>query len=575
MIPSLVNSRSNSNKVKWFAISAILLLVWTLAAHLAWSNHKSILHGVPAFFLGLAILLVAQATVRIGSASFRLGRAWLFSRFPLAIVGWTTLFLTATLALFYSLELWRGKYAWAAMAREAAQAGETLRLQDAIAGAVPDADNFASAACFHELVTLNAAPTNRSLGRWAHVAYWEKWPELKTIRQAPWLNQEFTDFKACLQFWRGWQTNVADQSSTFAIEQPIPDLNEFQMADLVLRSLAPFEDQIEQVRAASTRPHSRFPLNYSRQMFEPNPYSSVLNGMTRILRVRASAEIATGRTRQAFEDTQLALRLCQLSSDQPWPMSDEQRLVTQIDAIQPVWEGLAKRQWNETQIRQLQSALERLAPMSGLPASARLASFGMAGFCEAIIPTSNRPSEVLPMTDAGEERVLSIARLLYPRGWSLQDQAAIHRERIRVLHEPFGQPTTLLDSSSDPFYPIFIVPRAVMMLRENEMFYMAQAAADLAAIGCALEIHRVQKGAYPTSLGELVPAQLTSLPLDPLTNRALAYHLVDPNAFILYSVGGNQQDDGGKTPRDFTDPAQRFLVSRAHQGDWVWTYPTN
>ncbi len=67
----------------------------------------------------------------------------------------------------------------------------------------------------------------------------------------------------------------------------------------------------------------------------------------------------------------------------------------------------------------------------------------------------------------------------------------------------------------------------------------------------AIERSRVQSGAYPNTLDELVPRWIAAVPVDPWSGKPPLYtrvdHRVDPHgrAFILYFVGPGGLDDGG------------------------------
>ena len=64
--------------------------------------------------------------------------------------------------------------------------------------------------------------------------------------------------------------------------------------------------------------------------------------------------------------------------------------------------------------------------------------------------------------------------------------------------------------------------------------------ADLAVREFAAEA-----GRCPKSLEELVPTYLTGVPQDPFSDQPLRYR-PEPPTFVLYSVGQDRQDDGGK-----------------------------
>jgi len=77
----------------------------------------------------------------------------------------------------------------------------------------------------------------------------------------------------------------------------------------------------------------------------------------------------------------------------------------------------------------------------------------------------------------------------------------------------------------------------------------------------ALELFRRRHGRWPEHLQELVPAFLPALPLDQFDGQPLRYRLVDGKP-LLYSIGGDRDDDGG---RRYTD--------RKRGGDWILREP--
>lgn len=60
----------------------------------------------------------------------------------------------------------------------------------------------------------------------------------------------------------------------------------------------------------------------------------------------------------------------------------------------------------------------------------------------------------------------------------------------------------------------------------------------------ALEQYRRSHGTFPSSLGELVPSLLPSLPIDFADGQPLRYKLLG-KTFVLYSVGADKNDNGG------------------------------
>lgn len=93
----------------------------------------------------------------------------------------------------------------------------------------------------------------------------------------------------------------------------------------------------------------------------------------------------------------------------------------------------------------------------------------------------------------------------------------------------------------------------------------------------ALRAYRLEHGAYPIALSALVPGYLKAVPDDPFAlSGTLRYRLAGAK-FVLYSVGPDGNDDGGKPIFDATKPApsvpagndQRYNVQPESRGDIV------
>jgi hypothetical protein len=97
-----------------------------------------------------------------------------------------------------------------------------------------------------------------------------------------------------------------------------------------------------------------------------------------------------------------------------------------------------------------------------------------------------------------------------------------------------------------------------------------QAQNQMAATACALELARRAGGKYPDSLEALAPGYLSRIPVDPTSGKTFRY-LVEPDgAYLLYSVGFDRKDGGGKVKRekdrDHEDPDWPWLAPRATKG---------
>ena len=102
---------------------------------------------------------------------------------------------------------------------------------------------------------------------------------------------------------------------------------------------------------------------------------------------------------------------------------------------------------------------------------------------------------------------------------------------------------------------------------------------DGVTVGLALELFRRRHGAYPSTLNELTPGLLPTVPLDRFDGGPLRYKLVDGKP-VVYSVGFDLVDDDGRVPTRADEPLDYVTaewppttrpgdVTPQMAGDWV------
>jgi hypothetical protein len=81
--------------------------------------------------------------------------------------------------------------------------------------------------------------------------------------------------------------------------------------------------------------------------------------------------------------------------------------------------------------------------------------------------------------------------------------------------------------------------------------------------GLACRLYKSRNGSYPENLKALVPAILKEVPTDPFTGKPLVYRR-EGEGFIVYSLGSNLKDDGGRSTYMIT----QLVMDK--DDDWTW-----
>ena len=101
------------------------------------------------------------------------------------------------------------------------------------------------------------------------------------------------------------------------------------------------------------------------------------------------------------------------------------------------------------------------------------------------------------------------------------------------------------------------------------LWWINRAGNELFLAALALQAWRAEHGAYPETLEALVPSLLAEPPRDPFGNATLKYRH-EGERYVLYSVGPDRVDDGGRAVSADEQGKPTRRVSRRSVGDYVW-----
>lgn len=81
-------------------------------------------------------------------------------------------------------------------------------------------------------------------------------------------------------------------------------------------------------------------------------------------------------------------------------------------------------------------------------------------------------------------------------------------------------------------------------------FATVEARAQVTRLALVCKLYARENGEFPSSLEALTPTYFKELPLDPYTGKEFVYRLLPEGGFVVYSVGSDEQDDGGVSSSD-------------------------
>ena len=489
------------------------------------------------------------------------------------------------IALGYAVENFRGARAWESYRKDAEARGVKLDFAAHIPPPIPDAENGANTPWIQSWFIR---PKSDDTNRWAELRRQStnQWPQIfflaeqknNTARSRRTNERRLTDFVAWQQAFANARAKTKPQRT---VQTERDTQQQTQAALAILEELKIYQPVLDELRAASTKPRIRYPVDY--KLDEPFsillPHLSRIKGTVLELGLQSCAELAADRTEDAFKDVQLMLWLTESVRDESFLINQLVRIACLQITTQTIWEGLAQHKWTDAQLQTLEERLGQIDFFSNIERSMNME-------CASGITTIEwvrTKGSISVFLNAGEDNGVPgpisgflIGRLA-PRGWFRMESANYGRmmeNNLKGAIDPIKRTINLkiLESNNRDrgnklkggfanFFQHRIFARLILPALETawRKFILAQNTAEEAALACALERHRLATGQLPETLDALVPKFIARLPHDPFNGAPLKYERIGETDFVLSSVGWDQRDEEGA--------AVKVLAKRT---DWVW-----
>ncbi len=491
-------------------------------------------------------------------------------------IGFVVLFLA--LAGLYLEEAWRGQHAWARCKSELEAQGEKLDGGSFIPPPVADDQNVAMAPLLAPLSDHVRDPkSGEDVPRDPAAVERLKNTNLTKLGDSshpmPTLKSWQIGKPTRLEDWQRWLAGNKETPGAVRSEQA---------ARGVLEALEPYSSQLAEFGRAVDRPFARFPLQYEKGLAMPISHAGVFTGFAGIFCLRALAELETGDTEAGLRDLRTIDRAGAALQPEPLIISHLVRMTVIGYIPQILGQGIAQHRWSEAQLKTIQEMLSRIdlladhqRVMRGERALlndyyARL-RHQHAGIQRTISATAGiqdmRPVAMPPVFSILPQSVMLYHNQVYGNRW-LQElflpvidapAGRVYPRReaaaVEILKQTQSTPYNFLAKLTLDVYPTIALRTAAAHVLNEQ-----------AVVACALERFRLKNGKYPETLRELVSDYLSQPPQDVFSSEALQYRREENGQYILYSVGWNEEDDGGVIAIKPGSPDRRD----DENGDWVW-----
>jgi hypothetical protein len=359
---------------------------------------------------------------------------------------------------------------------------------------------------------------------------------------------------------------------------------------------------LDDLRAIVRSPVLRYPLTY-RGLSTMLPHLAKAKNGAQHLSMSALYNVHEGRIDKAVDDIEAMVLLSRVCADEPILISQLVRMAVVSMAVQTSWELLQADGLADGQLARLQRILE--IDLTGGMAQALRGERVMARDAIRMLRSdqlkfNDLVDDLTALEDGGEPAGV-VEKLPYDdeiRGairytvilpmwrfvWSYEDERHALEEVERML-EALEQGRT--QQSAGPVK----AARDTIQRKKREdaaykswsywatrLFFAApaqgqtrafhgQVRLEMARTALALKRHQLRHGKYPAALEELVPECLAKHPVDWMNGQKLLYR-VEGDSFVLWSVGENGIDDGGR-------PNEAEPRSGAEGPDIVWPRPAS
>lgn len=311
-------------------------------------------------------------------------------------------------------------------------------------------------------------------------------------------------------------------------------------------------DILRLVEQGAARPQCRFELEYFRGATLLFNHTYGIAAVNSLLQAKALFEAHRGETEKAWQTLATEAKFADALRTEPLMLSQSFRFGQLSDLADTLQQVSAIALPDEDTARRIADALET----AGSPSLAQGLDFERVTRGTYYLGQTEELWELGDLlagrggVSLGTDPFLTL-ELLNP-AVRQADRAALQRtlrKMAEIAERPYWETPAQMDWRMDlPKYCVFARSLAIEQFQLDYQVRL-QAKLRMARTAFALLRHKAAFGSYPDTLAGLDAQFLDETLLDPYTGRPLVYR-PEGGGFVLYSLGENRTDDGGRESKD-------------------------
>lgn len=329
------------------------------------------------------------------------------------------------------------------------------------------------------------------------------------------------------------------------------------------------EDALFTIEQGTTRPACRFDRNYDAGFDIALPGLVDTRGLACIVGAKARLEAEAGAMDRAWQLAAMQAKLAEAYRSEPILISQLVRMALinlSCQTIQHLCEIAPPGKEQQERFQSILRTFDDVAPLVRAMDGERL----LSGEWLFTRPKKELYATLSDLESQNDQTLEFLARLMAKRVTFKPAFLADHANYLRTIHEgtrslerPYAPETPEEDYGR--FSLTGMLAPAVGRIRTLHCQMIAET--RITRAGLALLQYRAARGSFPATLDALNLDGLS----DPFTQGPLHYR-AEGEGFLIYSVGGDQKDNGGKpeSRRRSGDPRK----PRDADGDIVWRFPS-